>query len=35
MYEDNHELLTLAMEISWTQNVVILEVDMELEERRW
>lgn len=35
MYEDTPELLTLAMEISWTQNVVILEVDMELEERRW
>lgn len=35
MYEDTPELLTLAMEISWTQNVVILEADMEPEERRW
>ena len=35
MYEDTPELLTLAMKISWTQNVVILEADMELEERRW
>ena len=35
MYEDTPELLALAMEISWTQNVVILEADMELEERRW
>ena len=29
MYEDTPELLALAMEISWTQNVVILEADME------
>ena len=35
MYEDTPELLTLAMEISWTQNVVILEADMEPDERRW
>ena len=28
-------MLALAMEISGTQNVVILEADMELEERRW
>lgn len=35
MYEDTPELLKLAMEISWTQNVVILEADMEPEERRW
>lgn len=28
-------MLTLAMEISWTQNVVILEADMEPDERRW
>ena len=35
MYEDIPELLKLAMEISWTQNVVILEADMEPEERRW
>ena len=35
MYKDTPELLTLAMEISWTQNVVILEADMEPEDRRW
>ena len=35
MYEDTPELLTLAMEISWTQNVVILEADIEPEEQRW
>src|SRR5699024_4804316 len=35
MYENTPELLALAMEISWTQNVVILEADMEPEEQRW
>ena len=35
MYENTPELLALAMEISWTQNVVILEADMEPDERRW
>ena len=35
MYEDTPELLTLAMEISWTQNVVILEAELTMEERTW
>ena len=35
IYEGNPELLDLAMEISWTQNVVILEADLNTEERRW
>ena len=35
MYEGNPELLALAMEIGWTQNVVILEADLNTEERRW
>ena len=35
MYEDTPELLTLAMEIGWTRNVVILEADLSMEERRW
>ena len=35
MYEGNPELLDLAMEIGWTQNVVILEADLNTEERRW
>lgn len=35
MYEGEHELLALAMEIGWTQNVVILEAVLSMEERRW
>ena len=35
MYTGNAELLALAMKIAWTQNVVILEADLEIEERRW
>ncbi len=35
VYEGNPELLALAMEIGWTQNVVILEADLNTEERRW
>ena len=35
VYEGEHELLALAMEIGWTQNVVILEADLSMEERRW
>ena len=33
--EDTPELLTPALGFSWTQNVVILEADMEPVERRW
>lgn len=35
MYGGNPELLKLAMEVSWTHNVVILEEELNLEERRW
>lgn len=35
VYEENPELLDLAMEIGWTQNVVILEADLNTEEQRW
>ena len=35
VYEREHELLALAMEIGWTQNVVILEADLSMEDRRW
>lgn len=35
MYAGNPELLDLAMQIGWTQNVVILEADLNTEERRW
>ena len=35
MYEETPELLKLAMEIGWTQNVVILEAELSMEERHW
>ena len=35
LYVGNAELLALAMKIAWTQNVVILEAKLEIEERRW
>ena len=35
MYAGNAELLALAMKIAWTQNVVILEANLEIEERQW
>lgn len=35
VYERTPELLDLAMQIGWTQNVVILEADLNTEERRW
>ena len=35
MYADVPELLDQAMLLGWTQNVVILEADLTLEERTW
>ena len=35
MYEESPELLELAMEIGWTQNVVILEAELSTKERHW
>ena len=35
MYAGTPELLNLAMQIGWTQNVVILEADLNTEGRRW
>ena len=35
IYGGQPELLKLAMEVSWTHNVVILEAELNLEERRW
>lgn len=35
MYGGEPDLLKLAMKIAWTQNVVILEANLEIEERRW
>ena len=34
-YENTPELAGQAMRISWTQNVVILEAELTLEERAW
>lgn len=34
-HENAPELLEQAMHIGWTQNVVILEADLTLEERAW
>jgi predicted nuclease of restriction endonuclease-like (RecB) superfamily len=34
-YASAPELLKLAMNVGWTQNVVILETDLTLEERGW
>lgn len=34
-YEDHPDLLTLALQLGWTQNVVILEADLSIELREW
>lgn len=34
-YENNPKLTKQAMRISWTQNVVILEAELTMEERAW
>ena len=34
-YESDQEVLAEAMTIGWTQNVVILEADLTLQERMW
>ncbi len=34
-YENHPTLLTLALQIGWTQNVVILEADLSMELREW
>ena len=34
-YENSPALLSLAMQIGWTQNTVILEADLDLELREW
>ena len=34
-YENNPEILAEAMTIGWTQNVVILEAELTLQERAW
>lgn len=35
LYEGSPEMLKLAMQLGWTQNVVILEAELNSEERRW
>ena len=34
-YEADPTVLALAMRVGWTQNVVILEADLTMEERQW
>lgn len=34
-YEDCPDLLAVALQIGWTQNVVIMEADLPMELRRW
>lgn len=34
-YGHDTEALNLAMQIGWTQNVVILEAELTMEERTW
>lgn len=34
-YENHPALLNLALQIGWTQNVVILEADLSMELREW
>ncbi len=34
-YENAPKLMAQAMEIGWTQNVVILEADLNMEQRMW
>ena len=35
LYEGSPETLDLAMQLGWTQNVIILEAELNSEERRW
>lgn len=35
LYEGNPETMEIAMQLGWTQNVVILEAKLNTEERRW
>lgn len=34
-YEDQPALLSLALQLGWTQNVIILEADLSVELREW
>ena len=35
MYSDMPELLDEALLLNWTQNVVIMEAELTMDERRW
>lgn len=35
IYENDPQLLSLALQLGWTQNVVILEADLPMELRGW
>lgn len=35
IYSQNSDVLGLAMQIGWTQNVVILEAELTMKERAW
>jgi len=35
MYGGNANILNLTMQIGWTQNIVILETDLTMDERTW
>ena len=35
MYENHPEALKQAMKVGWTQNIVILEADLDMEGRSW
>lgn len=34
-YEDHPDMLSLALQLGWTQNIVILEADLSMELRKW
>lgn len=34
-YEKQPELLSLALQLGWTQNIVIMEASLSMKERRW
>lgn len=35
LYEGNPDMLELTIQLGWTQNVVILEAELNIEKRRW
>ena len=35
MYEGRPDILEQAMKVGWTQNIVIMEADLEMDTRRW